>query len=317
MLEDHGDKYGEGKMTKDNIFDRMCEAYDLWAPRGSGIHKAQTVGAACRALAEERDALREAGTLDSSSPLWWLKFDTKKGRGTTSAATEARVEAQTNLRDEVKRARDQGVWDLFKIKAGRLLGFDLDARKPKTRKKSSTGSASKKRDESGALGCRTEAHAADDLRSITVGEVLDNKQSMRQWLSAADLDELCKILDDFDLEDPFFEVVTGWGSPAGDVYMAANKSIAQKCAASPRFQGLSEFLNCLFILHIKLACLMSGSDYGREDGSRPAWKTIYGRPTPSTRCFLRSCVCSKAWSFKAIDATLSPRSRRFDNLITG
>ena len=37
-------------------------------------------------------------------------------------------------------------------------------------------------------------------------------------------------------------------------------------------------------------------------------------PTPSTRCCLRSCVCSMAWSFQAIDATLSPRPRRFDGV---
>jgi alanine-glyoxylate transaminase/serine-glyoxylate transaminase/serine-pyruvate transaminase len=31
----------------------------------------------------------------------------------------------------------------------------------------------------------------------------------------------------------------------------------------------------------------------------------FGRPTPSTRCCLRSCVCSMAWRFHAIDATFS------------
>merc|ERR1719487_2007865 len=36
------------------------------------------------------------------------------------------------------------------------------------------------------------------------------------------------------------------------------------------------------------------------------WKSNFGRPTPSTRCCLRSCVCSMAWSFQAMDATLSP-----------
>ena len=33
------------------------------------------------------------------------------------------------------------------------------------------------------------------------------------------------------------------------------------------------------------------------------WKS---HRTPSTRCCLRSCVCSMSWSFQAIDATLSP-----------
>ena len=36
------------------------------------------------------------------------------------------------------------------------------------------------------------------------------------------------------------------------------------------------------------------------------WKSNFGRPTPSTRYFLRSCVCSMTWRFHAIDATLSP-----------
>ena len=40
--------------------------------------------------------------------------------------------------------------------------------------------------------------------------------------------------------------------------------------------------------------------------AQPVWKSNFGRPTPSTRCFLRSCVCSMAWSFQAMDATLSP-----------
>jgi hypothetical protein len=288
MLEDHGDEYGEGKMTRDHVFDCMRKNYDIWKPRGSGIHKERKVGEAYRALGTERDALRGAGTLDSSPLRWLHTANLKYGRGAMREATEARVEAQAGLKDAVKRAKTQGAWDRLKIKAGRLLGFDLDARKPLTRKSSQTGNP-KKSDEGGSLGCRTEAHAVDELRGVTVGEVLDNKGFLRQWLSAADLDELCKILDDFDLEDMFFEVVTGWGSPAGDVYMAANKSIAQKCAASSRFQGLSEFLDCLFILHIKLALLMSGSDYGRTDGSRPAWKTIFGRPTPSTRRRPRNC----------------------------
>ena len=38
----------------------------------------------------------------------------------------------------------------------------------------------------------------------------------------------------------------------------------------------------------------------------PVWKSNFGRPTPSRRCCLSSCVCSMAWSFQAIDATLSP-----------
>ena len=38
----------------------------------------------------------------------------------------------------------------------------------------------------------------------------------------------------------------------------------------------------------------------------PVWKSNFGCPTPSARCCLRSCVCSTAWSFQAIDAMLSP-----------
>ena len=36
------------------------------------------------------------------------------------------------------------------------------------------------------------------------------------------------------------------------------------------------------------------------------WKSNVGRPTPSTRCYLREWVCSMAWRFHAIDAMLSP-----------
>merc|ERR1719487_1115176 len=44
------------------------------------------------------------------------------------------------------------------------------------------------------------------------------------------------------------------------------------------------------------------------------WKSNFGRPTPSTRCCLRSCVCAMAWRFHAIDATLSPWPRRLDGV---
>ncbi len=37
---------------------------------------------------------------------------------------------------------------------------------------------------------------------------------------------------------------------------------------------------------------------------------ISGRPTPSMRCCLRSCVCAMAWRIQAVDATLSPWLRR-------
>ena len=48
--------------------------------------------------------------------------------------------------------------------------------------------------------------------------------------------------------------------------------------------------------------------YRRTAVPEPAavWNSNFGRPTPSTRCCLRSCVCSMAWSFQAMDATLSP-----------
>jgi hypothetical protein len=32
------------------------------------------------------------------------------------------------------------------------------------------------------------------------------------------------------------------------------------------------------------------------------WKSSFGRPTPSTRCCLRSCVCSMAWRFTEVHA---------------
>ena len=36
------------------------------------------------------------------------------------------------------------------------------------------------------------------------------------------------------------------------------------------------------------------------------WKSNCRRPTPSTRRRPRDCVCSMAWRFHAIDATLPP-----------
>ena len=55
--------------------------------------------------------------------------------------------------------------------------------------------------------------------------------------------------------------------------------------------------------------LQDESDEEEEDdvetASRAVWISLCGRPTPSTRCCLRRYVCSMAWSFQAIDATLS------------
>ena len=49
----------------------------------------------------------------------------------------------------------------------------------------------------------------------------------------------------------------------------------------------------------------------------PVWESNFGRPTPSTRrAEVRSCVCSTSWRFYAIDATLSPQSRRLDGVET-
>ena len=52
---------------------------------------------------------------------------------------------------------------------------------------------------------------------------------------------------------------------------------------------------------VPLGCLLRAVPAAGE----PVWKLNFGRLTPSTRCCLRSCVCSTAWSFQAIDATLS------------
>ena len=53
--------------------------------------------------------------------------------------------------------------------------------------------------------------------------------------------------------------------------------------------------------------------YRRPEEPKPsgaAWKSNFGCPTPWTRRCLRSCVCSMAWSFQAMDATLSPNVAR-------
>jgi len=46
----------------------------------------------------------------------------------------------------------------------------------------------------------------------------------------------------------------------------------------------------------------------------PVWKSNLRRPTPSTRWCLRNCICSMAWRFHAIDATLSPSPRLLDGV---
>ena len=44
------------------------------------------------------------------------------------------------------------------------------------------------------------------------------------------------------------------------------------------------------------------------------WKSNCRRPTPSMRCCLRNCICSMAWRFHAIDATLSRSPRLLDGV---
>ena len=38
------------------------------------------------------------------------------------------------------------------------------------------------------------------------------------------------------------------------------------------------------------------------------WKSNVGRPTPSTRCYLREWICSMAWRFHAIDSDVFHRT---------
>ena len=268
MLQVYDKDYGEGNMTKHEIFERLDQDYDHSVTK-TGTKKLNEVAAACRALVPEHDALRDASDL-ASSPLRWLDTSNMKYvAGKTRDAIDARVKAQADLRGQVERANTLGVWERLKLWAGCRGGMDLDNRKVQRGKESSKGGVSTSKDESGALGCRTEAHAADDLRGVTVGEVLDDRRFLHQWLCAEDLKEFCRILGtSCNREDAFFEVVTGWGSPAGDVYMALAKPIADACAATEHFRGLREFVDCLFILHIKLAHLSGGIDYGKVDGSR-------------------------------------------------
>ena len=54
---------------------------------------------------------------------------------------------------------------------------------------------------------------------------------------------------------------------------------------------LARRLLCGFISDLLLALALGL----RGLGLRPAWKSNFGRPTPSTRRCLRSCVCSMAW----------------------
>ena len=64
---------------------------------------------------------------------------------------------------------------------------------------------------------------------------------------------------------------------------------------------------------VKVYQIMAGAV--RDDAMLPAvWKSNFRRPTPSTRWCLRNCICSMAWSFHAIDATLSPSPRLLDGV---
>ena len=191
MLQVYDKDYGEGNMTKHEIFERLDQDYDHSVTK-TGTKKLNEVAAACRALVPEHDALRDASDL-ASSPLRWLDTSNMKYvAGKTRDAIDARVEAQADLRGQVERANTLGVWERLKLWAGCRGGMDLDNRKVQRGKESSKGGVSTSKDESGALGCRTEAHAADDLRGVTVGEVLDDRRFLHQWLCAEDLKEFCR-----------------------------------------------------------------------------------------------------------------------------
>ena len=55
-----------------------------------------------------------------------------------------------------------------------------------------------------------------------------------------------------------------------------------------------------------VAAVAPFTDRGPAHRRAPAWRSNFGRPTPSTRRAFRSCVCAMAWRFHAIDAMLSP-----------
>jgi Na+/proline symporter len=71
----------------------------------------------------------------------------------------------------------------------------------------------------------------------------------------------------------------------------------------------SDCAQALFGLLGVAVCALWAAHHGNKappDSFWPVWKSNFGRSTPSTRGRLRSCICSTAWSFYAIDATLSP-----------
>mgnify|MGYP001232908175 FL=1 len=71
----------------------------------------------------------------------------------------------------------------------------------------------------------------------------------------------------------------------------------------------SDCAQALFGLLGVAVCALWAAHHGNKappDSFWPVWKSNFGRSTPSTRGCLRSCICSMAWSFYAIDATLSP-----------
>ena len=86
-------------------------------------------------------------------------------------------------------------------------------------------------------------------------------------------------------------------------YAHLRRTVPAAFAATTRYKALRDTANAW----VRDVLNVSEADFGKKrGGALPVWKSNFGRPTPSTRCCLRSCVCSMAWSFQAIDATLLP-----------
>jgi hypothetical protein len=82
-------------------------------------------------------------------------------------------------------------------------------------------------------------------------------------------------------------------------YAHLRRTVPAAFAATTRYKALRDTANAW----VRDVLNVSEADFGKKrGGALPVWKSNFGRPTPSTRCCLRSCVCSMAWRFTKVPA---------------
>ena len=101
--------------------------------------------------------------------------------------------------------------------------------------------------------------------------------------------------------EPLSEHAVTEATPLGDDFLV------NTAAGGLVSVAYSDCAQALFGLLGVAVCALWAAHHGNKappDSFWPVWKSNFGRSTPSTRGRLRSCICSTAWSFQAIDARL-------------